>query len=108
MQYFRSPNGGPVRMKRENSPCNDLQEILRRRYLAMQSPDSRNSSVNLTLDDSFWDYAKMPASQVVDRIYVLIDTNGKETLIFENWNAFVLPIHSKRLFYWQVIWTTIN
>ncbi|XP_058801317.1 mitochondrial fission regulator 2-like isoform X2 [Phymastichus coffea] len=49
----KSPNGGPLRIKRENSPCNDLQEILRRRYLAMQSPDSRNSSVNLTVDESF-------------------------------------------------------
>ncbi|XP_031780657.1 mitochondrial fission regulator 2 isoform X3 [Nasonia vitripennis] len=49
----RSPNGRPLRIKRENSPCNDLQEILRRRYLAIQSPDSRNSSVNLTLDDTF-------------------------------------------------------
>lgn len=47
----RSPGGRPLRMKRENSPCNDLQEILRRRYSAMQSPDSRNSST--TLDDSF-------------------------------------------------------
>lgn len=49
----RSPGGRPLRVKRENSPCNDLQEILRKRYLAMQSPDSRNSSTNLTLDDSF-------------------------------------------------------
>ncbi|XP_025075169.1 mitochondrial fission regulator 2-like isoform X2 [Pogonomyrmex barbatus] len=49
----RSPGGHPIRVKRENSPCNDLQEILRRRYIAMQSPDSRNSSVNLAMDDSF-------------------------------------------------------
>ncbi|KAJ8669848.1 hypothetical protein QAD02_001107 [Eretmocerus hayati] len=49
----RSPNGRPLREKRENSPCNDLQEILRRRYLAMQSPESRNSSLNLTVDESF-------------------------------------------------------
>ncbi|XP_012227312.1 mitochondrial fission regulator 2-like [Linepithema humile] len=49
----RSPGGHPIRVKRENSPCNDLQEILRRRYIAMQSPDSRNSSANLTIDDSF-------------------------------------------------------
>ncbi|KAK2587074.1 hypothetical protein KPH14_011020 [Odynerus spinipes] len=49
----RSPGGRPLRVKRENSPCNDLQEILRKRYIAMQSPDSRNSSTNLTLDDSF-------------------------------------------------------
>ncbi|XP_011879214.1 PREDICTED: mitochondrial fission regulator 2-like [Vollenhovia emeryi] len=48
----RSPGGHPIRVKRENSPCNDLQEILRRRYIAMQSPDSRNSSANLTMDDS--------------------------------------------------------
>ncbi|XP_011310332.1 mitochondrial fission regulator 2 [Fopius arisanus] len=49
----RSPGGRPLRPKRENSPCNDLQEILRRRYVAMrQSPDSRNSST-LTMDDSF-------------------------------------------------------
>ncbi|XP_014209068.1 mitochondrial fission regulator 1 [Copidosoma floridanum] len=47
----KSPNGGPLRVKRENSPCNDLQEILRRRYLTIaHSPDSRNSSM---LDDSF-------------------------------------------------------
>jgi len=50
---YRSPGGRPIRIKRENSPCNDLQEILRRRYIAMQSPDSRNSSVNLVMDDSF-------------------------------------------------------
>ncbi|XP_076668951.1 uncharacterized protein LOC143369202 [Andrena cerasifolii] len=49
----KSPGGRPVRMKRENSPCNDLQEILRRRYIAMNSADSRNSSTTLTLDDSF-------------------------------------------------------
>ncbi|XP_020300636.1 mitochondrial fission regulator 2-like [Pseudomyrmex gracilis] len=49
----RSPGGHPIRVKRENSPCNDLQEILRRRYIAMQSPDSRNSSINLATDDSF-------------------------------------------------------
>ncbi|EFN85954.1 mitochondrial fission regulator 2 [Harpegnathos saltator] len=50
----RSPGGHPIRVKRENSPCNDLQEILRRRYVAMQSPDSRNSSTaNLAMDDSF-------------------------------------------------------
>ncbi|XP_077275422.1 mitochondrial fission regulator 2 isoform X5 [Temnothorax americanus] len=49
----RSPGGHPIRVKRENSPCNDLQEILRRRYIAMQSPDSRNSSANLAMDDSF-------------------------------------------------------
>jgi len=48
----RSPGGHPIRVKRENSPCNDLQEILRRRYVAMQTPDSRNSS-NLAMDDSF-------------------------------------------------------
>ncbi|XP_063983260.1 mitochondrial fission regulator 2-like [Diachasmimorpha longicaudata] len=49
----RSPGGRPLRPKRENSPCNDLQEILRRRYVAMrQTPDSRNSST-LTIDDSF-------------------------------------------------------
>ncbi|KAF7399615.1 hypothetical protein HZH68_008207 [Vespula germanica] len=40
----RSPGGRPLQMKRVNSPCNDLQEILRKRYIAMQSPDSRNSS----------------------------------------------------------------
>jgi len=50
---YRSPGGRPIRIKRENSPCNDLQEILRRRYIAMQSPDSRNSSINLVMDDSF-------------------------------------------------------
>ncbi|XP_018363970.1 PREDICTED: mitochondrial fission regulator 2-like [Trachymyrmex cornetzi] len=49
----RSPGGHPMRVKRENSPCNDLQEILRRRYIAMQSPDSKNSSANLTMDNSF-------------------------------------------------------
>ncbi|EZA58222.1 hypothetical protein X777_01585 [Ooceraea biroi] len=49
----RSPGGHPIRVKRENSPCNDLQEILRRRYIAMQSPDSKNSSVSLVMDDSF-------------------------------------------------------
>ncbi|KAL0118767.1 hypothetical protein PUN28_009440 [Cardiocondyla obscurior] len=49
----RSPGGHPIRVKRENSPCNDLQEILRRRYIAMQSPDSRNSSANLEMEDSF-------------------------------------------------------
>ncbi|KAI4485073.1 hypothetical protein M0802_012798 [Mischocyttarus mexicanus] len=49
----RSPGGRPLQMKRVNSPCNDLQEILRKRYIAMQSPDSRNSSGNLTLDNSF-------------------------------------------------------
>ncbi|XP_015594988.1 mitochondrial fission regulator 2 isoform X2 [Cephus cinctus] len=49
----RSPGGRPLRVKRENSPCNDLQEILRRRYIAMKTPDSRNSSANVTLDDSF-------------------------------------------------------
>ncbi|XP_029040120.1 mitochondrial fission regulator 2-like isoform X2 [Osmia bicornis bicornis] len=49
----RSPGGRPLRIKRDNSPCNDLQEILRRRYVAMNSADSRNSSANLTLDDSF-------------------------------------------------------
>lgn len=49
----RSPGGRPVKMKHENSPCNDLQEILRKRYLAMRSPDSRDSSLNLALDDSF-------------------------------------------------------
>jgi len=49
--FYRSPGGHPIRMKRENSPCNDLQEILRRRYIAMQSPDSRNSSANLAMDD---------------------------------------------------------
>ncbi|XP_029163437.1 mitochondrial fission regulator 2-like isoform X2 [Nylanderia fulva] len=47
----RSPGGHSIRVKRENSPCNDLQEILRRRYIAMQSPDSRNSSVNLAIDN---------------------------------------------------------
>lgn len=50
----RSPGGRPLRVKRENSPCNDLQEILRKRYIAMQSPDSRNSSLaNLSMNDSF-------------------------------------------------------
>lgn len=49
----RSPGGRPMRPKRESSPCNDLQDILRRRYLAMRSPDSRNSSATLNLDDSF-------------------------------------------------------
>lgn len=50
----RSPGGRPLRAKRENSPCNDLQEILRKRYIAMQSPESKNSSsMNLELDDSF-------------------------------------------------------
>ncbi|KAG6795459.1 mitochondrial fission regulator 2 [Apis mellifera caucasica] len=49
----RSPGGRPLRIKRDNSPCNDLQEILRRRYIAMNSTDSRNSSANLTLNDSF-------------------------------------------------------
>lgn len=47
----RSPGGHSIRVKRENSPCNDLQEILRRRYIAMQSPGSRNSSVNLAMDN---------------------------------------------------------
>lgn len=51
--FFRSPGGRPLRIKRDNSPCNDLQEILRRRYIAMNSTDSRNSSANLTLNDSF-------------------------------------------------------
>lgn len=52
--YFcRSPGGRPVKIKRENSPCNDLQDILRKRYLAMRSPDSRDSSLNLAFDDSF-------------------------------------------------------
>lgn len=52
--YFsRSPGGRPLRAaKRENSPCTDLQEILRKRYHAMTSPDSRNSSA-LNIDDSF-------------------------------------------------------
>lgn len=49
----RSPGGHPIRVRRENSPCNDLQEILRRRYIAMQSPDSRSSIDNLAIDDSF-------------------------------------------------------
>ncbi|XP_014230185.1 mitochondrial fission regulator 2-like isoform X2 [Trichogramma pretiosum] len=54
----KSPNGGPLKIKRDvsPSPCNDLQEILRRRYAAMhlsQSPDSRSNSPNTTLDDSF-------------------------------------------------------
>ncbi|XP_012532409.1 mitochondrial fission regulator 2 isoform X1 [Monomorium pharaonis] len=49
----RSPGGHPIRVRRENSPCNDLQEILRRRYIAMQSPNNRNSSANLAMDDSF-------------------------------------------------------
>ncbi|XP_050448689.1 mitochondrial fission regulator 2-like isoform X2 [Cataglyphis hispanica] len=49
----RSPGGHSIRIKRENSPCNDLQEILRRRYIAMQSPNSRNSSANLAMDNSF-------------------------------------------------------
>ncbi|KAK0097704.1 hypothetical protein PV326_014330 [Microctonus aethiopoides] len=48
----RSPGGRPVRPKRENSPCNDLQEILRKRYVAMRSPDSRNSST-FNIDESF-------------------------------------------------------
>ncbi|KAF7993837.1 hypothetical protein HCN44_011106 [Aphidius gifuensis] len=49
----RSPGGRPLRAaKRENSPCTDLQEILRKRYHAMTSPDSRNSSA-LNMDDSF-------------------------------------------------------
>ncbi|XP_015117291.1 mitochondrial fission regulator 2 [Diachasma alloeum] len=49
----RSPGGRPLRPKRVNGPWNDLQEILRRRYIAMgQTPDSRNSST-LTMDDSF-------------------------------------------------------
>lgn len=49
----RSPGGRPLRAaKRENSPCSDLQEILRKRYHAMTSPDSRNSSA-LMMDDSF-------------------------------------------------------
>ncbi|KOC71190.1 Protein FAM54A [Habropoda laboriosa] len=47
----RSPGGRPLRVRRDNSPCNDLQEILRRRYVAMNSADSKNS-VNLTIDDS--------------------------------------------------------
>ncbi|XP_033215547.1 mitochondrial fission regulator 2-like [Belonocnema kinseyi] len=49
----RSPGGRPLKIKREDSPCNDLQEILRKRYLAMRSPDSKNSSATLALDDSF-------------------------------------------------------
>ncbi|XP_076245471.1 uncharacterized protein LOC143186003 [Calliopsis andreniformis] len=49
----KSPGGRPLRVKRENSPCNDLQEILRRRYIAMNSTNSRNSSANLTIGDSF-------------------------------------------------------
>ncbi|KAG7203503.1 hypothetical protein KM043_013560 [Ampulex compressa] len=49
----RSPGGRPLRIKRENSPCNDLQEILRKRYMAMQSPDSRNTSTTLSIDNSF-------------------------------------------------------
>lgn len=51
--FLRSPGGRPLRIKRDNSPCNDLQEILRRRYIAMNSADSRNSSANLTMTDSF-------------------------------------------------------
>ncbi|XP_076628905.1 uncharacterized protein LOC143345545 [Colletes latitarsis] len=50
---IKSPGGRPLRVKRENSPCNDLQEILRRRYIAMNSDDSRNSSTTLAMDDSF-------------------------------------------------------
>lgn len=42
-----------VKLRPIANPCNDLQEILRRRYVAMSSADSRNSSVNLTTDDSF-------------------------------------------------------
>ncbi|XP_043278440.1 mitochondrial fission regulator 2-like [Venturia canescens] len=49
----RSPGGRPLKIKRENSPCNDLQEILRRRYIAMRSPESKNSSINFDPDDSF-------------------------------------------------------
>ncbi|XP_012281717.1 mitochondrial fission regulator 2 [Orussus abietinus] len=49
----RSPGGRPLRAKRENSPCNDLQEILRKRYVAMRSPESGNSSATITQDDSF-------------------------------------------------------
>ncbi|XP_076751431.1 mitochondrial fission regulator 1 [Xylocopa sonorina] len=49
----KSPGTRPLRIRRDNSPCNDLQEILRRRYIAMNSADSRNSSANLTLDGSF-------------------------------------------------------
>ncbi|XP_031843984.1 uncharacterized protein LOC116431953 [Nomia melanderi] len=49
----KSPRGRSLHIKRENSPCNDLQEILRRRYIAMNSDNSRNSTINLTMDDSF-------------------------------------------------------
>lgn len=49
----KSPGGRTLRLRRDNSPCNDLQEILRRRYIAMNSGDSRNSSVNLTVNESF-------------------------------------------------------
>ncbi|XP_034944413.1 mitochondrial fission regulator 2-like [Chelonus insularis] len=49
----RTPGGHPIRPKRENSPCSDLQEILRRRYEAMSaSPNSVNSSYS-TMDESF-------------------------------------------------------
>ncbi|CAK9800573.1 Mitochondrial fission regulator 2 [Anthophora plagiata] len=49
----RSPGGRPLRPRRDNSPCNDLQEILRRRYIAMNAGDSRNLSATLTMDETF-------------------------------------------------------
>ncbi|XP_046434939.1 mitochondrial fission regulator 2-like isoform X2 [Neodiprion fabricii] len=51
----RSPGGGPLKLKRGNTPNNDLQEILRKRYSVVQaeSPDSRNSSIISAHNDSF-------------------------------------------------------
>lgn len=50
----RSPGGRPLRSKRESTPNNDLQEILRKRYSVVQveSPDSRNTSGSVH-DNSF-------------------------------------------------------
>ncbi|XP_012259061.2 mitochondrial fission regulator 2-like [Athalia rosae] len=50
----RSPGGRPLRSKRESTPNNDLQEILRKRYSVVQvdSPNSKNTSLS-THDDSF-------------------------------------------------------
>ncbi|XP_078041409.1 uncharacterized protein LOC144472317 [Augochlora pura] len=48
----KSPRGRNFHIKRENSPCNDLLEILRKRYVQTNSGNTRNSTANLALDDS--------------------------------------------------------
>lgn len=50
--FVKSPRGRTFHIKRENSPCNDLLEILKRRYVPMNSGNTRNSTVDLALDDS--------------------------------------------------------